>query len=97
MNKQVRVHVTGDWIAALLLPVYLIGLTCFQIQEKKQLQEVDLLRENTGRFYSRQKQSLKLIENTPSLGFRNLVANGVFLNFLQYFSDFSEERATGKA
>jgi len=90
MNNQVRVHIASDWIAALLLPFCLIGLICFQIQEKKQLQEVDLLKENTGSFYSQQKQSLKLLERTPSLGFRNLVADGVFLSFLQYFSDFSE-------
>ncbi len=97
MSKQVRVHITSDWIATLLLPLCLIGLTCFQIKEKKQLQEMGLIKENTDSFYSQQKQSLNLIERTPSLGFRNLVANGIFLSFLQYFSDFSEGESHGES
>jgi len=66
------------------------------MQENQQLKEIDLVEENTDNFYSQQKQSLKLLERTPSLGFRNLVANSVFLSFLQYFSDVSEGKVQGE-
>jgi len=34
---------------------------------------------------------LTVLKSSPSLGFRNLIANSVFLSFLQYFSDVSEQ------
>ncbi|NJN74904.1 MAG: hypothetical protein HC799_20065 [Limnothrix sp. RL_2_0] len=37
------------------------------------------------------KETLTLLRYAPSLGFRNVLANGVFLNFLQYFSDISSD------
>ncbi|MGB3672080.1 MAG: hypothetical protein WA984_18345, partial [Phormidesmis sp.] len=97
MHRQVRVRIASDWIAALFLPFFLIGLTCFQIQEKKQLREIDPLKEKTTSFYSQQRQSLKLMESAPALGFRNLMADGIFLSFLQYFSDFSEGESHGES
>lgn len=37
------------------------------------------------------KQQLTTLKNIPTLGFRNVLADSVFLNFLQYFSDISEQ------
>lgn len=96
MGRQTQVRIASDWIAALFFTLCLIGLAAFQIKEKQQIQETDSLTENSTSFYSQQKQSLKLMERTPSLGFRNLVANSVFLSFLQYFSDLSEGKSQGE-
>ncbi len=96
MIKSARVHITSNGIAALLLPLCLIGLISFQTKEKKQLQSRELLKENVDSFYLQQKQRLKLIERIPSLGFGNLVADSVFLSFLQYFSDISERESQGE-
>lgn len=37
------------------------------------------------------KQRLAMLNKVPSLGFRNALANNIFLNFLQYFSDATEK------
>ncbi|MGB3791035.1 MAG: hypothetical protein WA949_23720 [Phormidesmis sp.] len=42
------------------------------------------------------EQKLNSISHIPPLGFRNLLANSVFLNFLQYFSDVSERETVGQ-
>lgn len=44
---------------------------------------------------SNKKYQLKLLEHTPSLGFRNIVSNWNFLQFLQYFGDEASRKATG--
>lgn len=40
------------------------------------------------------KQQLLILKDSPSFGFRNLIADGLFLNFLQYFGDEQAEIAT---
>ena len=42
------------------------------------------------------RQRLSAIKSTPPLGFRNLLADSVFLNFLQYFSDVSNKKSVDK-
>ncbi|MBS0016029.1 MAG: hypothetical protein KFF72_06635, partial [Arthrospira sp. SH-MAG29] len=39
--------------------------------------------------------NLEILKNLPSLGFDNLLANWVFLNFLQYFGDLEARNLTG--
>ncbi|MFO7031339.1 hypothetical protein B9T07_15345 [Limnospira fusiformis CCALA 023] len=39
--------------------------------------------------------NLEILKNLPSLGFDNLLANWVFLNFLQYFGDREARNLTG--
>lgn len=46
-----------------------------QLQSKSQINAVGL------------KKQLIVLRNSPTFGFRNLLAGGTFLNFLQYFSD----------
>ena len=38
---------------------------------------------------------LQLLSNLPNFGFRNLVSNWVFLNFLQYFGSSDERNTVG--
>jgi hypothetical protein len=42
-----------------------------------------------------EKLRLNLLKNTPALGFDNLLASWVFLNFLQYFGDDEVRDVTG--
>ena len=44
-----------------------------------------------------EKLRLNLLERTPAFGFDNLLANWVFLNFLQYFGDDDARLQTGYA
>lgn len=76
-----------------LLGLSLLGLLCMGgivfLQTPK-------LRENpqqlTKKFFQEQDQQrqirLNLIRKTPSFGFDNLIANWVFLDFIQYYGDF---------
>ncbi len=43
----------------------------------------------------REVQRLAVWRNLPDFGFRNLVADWVFLNFLQYFGNFEQRQVTG--
>ncbi|MGB3615831.1 MAG: hypothetical protein WBA10_18690 [Elainellaceae cyanobacterium] len=43
----------------------------------------------------RQRQQLQLIKQLPSFGFRNLVADWVMLQFIQYFGDVEARQQTG--
>ncbi|MGF1536859.1 MAG: hypothetical protein ACFB4J_10305 [Elainellaceae cyanobacterium] len=44
---------------------------------------------------SRQRQQLQTLRQVPTFGFRNLVADWVMLQFIQYFGDFEARRQRG--
>ncbi len=82
------------WITVLLLSAYIALISWFQINEVKQVQSTfeHLSAKKTARTELELRQKLKIAKEMPPLGFRNLIADGVFLNFLQYFSGVSERK-----
>ncbi|OKH29138.1 hypothetical protein [Chroogloeocystis siderophila] len=61
-----------------------------QLTTREPLTEKDLIRETKA-----EKVRLNLLRKIPSFGFDNLIANWVFLNFLQYFGDDEVRPQTG--
>ena len=84
------------WVTVSLLFAYIALISWFQISEVKQVHNKfeNLSTKKTVKTESELRKKLKIAKEMPSLGFRNLVADGVFLNFLQYFSDVSERKDT---
>ncbi len=69
-----------------------------QKEEMKRLHtksEISTTENNTITTEKLQKQ-LESIKHMPSLGFRNFLANSVFLSFLQYFSGVSERNTASR-
>lgn len=62
----------------------------YQLTQSKTLTKESLLRETET-----EKVRLNLLRQIPSFGFDNMVANWVFLNFLQYFGDDEVRPQTG--
>lgn len=61
-----------------------------QLTESKTITKELLIRETEA-----EKVRLNLLKQLPSFGFDNLIANWVFLNFLQYFGDDEIRAKTG--
>lgn len=73
---------------------------CILVAGSFQLQQLKKLRsQNTGSTnlsqVQQEKLSLDLLQKAPAFGFNNLVADWVFLNFLQYFGDEPARLKTG--
>lgn len=66
-----------------------IGLIQFNEVAKTEVVDISSLEKDTEL-----RQQLSIANQLPSFGFRNLLAGGVFLNFLQYFSDVSKSSDT---
>ena len=83
----------------------LVALLCFFAVGMLQLPKLNLLRnraQNASREALQQqveseKLRLNLLQKTPAFGFDNLIADWVFLNFLQYFGDDDVRLQTGYA
>ena len=74
--------------ASLLLLICVSSVAYLQTGEVKQVRS-QFANAHIGAA-SNLQQRLSAVENMPSLGFRNLLADSVFLSFLQYFSDVSD-------
>lgn len=70
------------------------GITRLQYPNLSQNQQ-----KKTDQEYFRQEQlkatNLRIIDNLPSFGFKNLVADWLFLQFIQYFGDTDARKVTG--
>jgi hypothetical protein len=86
-------NVFSSTAAFLLLSAGVISTLCFQSSEIKMIRNTsaNLSNEQILSRHTELQKHLKIIKNTPPLGFRNLMADGVFLNFVQYFSSVSEQ------
>lgn len=93
MNILKRNNVLGSVASSFLLSASIASTIYLQSAEIKLVRNVatNLSQEQTLKRTTELKQSLKIIKNTPAFGFRSLMADGVFLNFLQYFSSASEQ------
>jgi hypothetical protein len=82
-------------VAPLMILSTLLGLAGLQKQRLGQITE-----ESTASQYHqdalRQRASLALWQKLPQGGFSNLIANGAFLQFLQYFGDQPARNVTGQ-
>mgnify|MGYP001791187532 CR=1 FL=1 len=79
------------------------GSLLFGLVTVYQLNTIEKVQRNTGENKSNiqlstadLQQHLKTLKIIPTLGFRNLLANATFLNFLQYFSDVSEQKIVSR-
>lgn len=63
--------------------------------QKSRLDQPSLWIENPTLAVQQEQVRLRLLKETPSFGFDNLLANWVFLNFLQYYGDDEARKKTG--
>lgn len=73
-----------------------LGLGTTLFLQQKNIQEVNL---ETDPNYDRQETliqaNLEFLKQLPSFGFRNLIANWTFLQFIQYYGDYDARQETG--
>jgi hypothetical protein len=82
--------------------VIFTAISCAGIIGFLQLSQLDKFNHKTtdsvaeiNKALAAEKPRLNLLHKLPSFGFRNLVADWTFLNFLQYFGDDSARNKTG--
>ena len=83
----------GTTVGLSILIVLILGL---QHQRLKSIQNPDptSLAANAANEEQQRELQLTLLESLPDFGFRNLWADWVFLNFLQYFGNFEYRQET---
>ncbi|PPS39190.1 hypothetical protein [Chroococcidiopsis sp. TS-821] len=82
--------------ASIAVILCVFGVVALQIPQLNQLNtRKTLTKEALIRETEAEKVRLNLLRQLPSFGFDNLVANWVFLNFLQYFGDDEVRPQTG--
>jgi len=69
----------------------------FQLQQLHKLQNQSTGSANLKDELEQEKLRLELLQQIPTFGFKNIVADWVFLTFLQYFGDEPARAATGYA
>lgn len=87
-------HKTSKITSPLLLICCLAGLILLQHQQYEKIVGT----ESQAHYIQEEKATqvfLKLQKHTPTIGFRNLVADWNFLQFVQYFGDSSAREETG--
>jgi hypothetical protein len=97
MNRSIPVKVGQSVWASV------VAILCFVVVVRLQAPQLEQLRtgnalsspQNLKRETEAEKQRLQLWQKVPSFGFDNLVADWVFLQFLQYFGDESARDVTG--
>ncbi|MDJ0689345.1 MAG: hypothetical protein QNJ41_12625 [Xenococcaceae cyanobacterium MO_188.B32] len=81
----------------LLIPV--TGLVCLSSIVSLQRNQLTAINQSHPEKYAKQEQAqkikLNLLNNIPTFGFSNLVANWAFLDFIQYFGDRPARNQTG--
>lgn len=65
------------------------------LMQRAQLQRPSLSQETPQKAEQQESLRLALMQKMPSFGFDNMVANWVFLNFLQYYGDDEARQQTG--
>ena len=81
----------------LLVPA--TALVCLSSIVSLQRNQITAINQANAKEYNKQEQvqqiNLKLLNNIPSFGFSNLIANWAFLDFVQYFGDYDARNQTG--
>lgn len=81
-------------ILLLILLLTMTGIISLQTREIN-LREKDLSQEELKRLEDTSRVQLELINKIPKLGFNNLVADWLYLQFIQYFGDTLARNQTG--
>ena len=73
--------------------ILLVGIGSVQLHNLNQLKADKRLQTSNTSIYQDERMALRLelLSNLPDIGFKNIISNWVFLNFLQYFGN-SEAR-----
>lgn len=72
-----------------------LGITVLQLQQLSQQTSPTNPLENLNSQVNAERTSLQLLQQLPTFGFTNLVADWIFLKFVQYFGDKQARRETG--
>jgi hypothetical protein len=94
-TKAINLKLDKDLIWGLIFAILTtLGIVRLQIdninQKRSNLTKPEYLAQQQA-----QEVQVKLINKFPTLGFDNLIANGVFLDFIQYTGDTPAREATG--
>lgn len=81
--------------AAGLVAVAIAAMGGIILLQSSQLKQPSLWAENPAQAAEQERLRLQLLKQTPTFGFDNVMANWVFLNFLQYYGDDAARNATG--
>lgn len=94
MKRRDLIHSFGVFIVAFLC---VLGVGVLQVPQLKQLNssEKNALPETLKREIQSEKLRLNLLRQLPTFGFDNLIADWIFINFLQYFGDDEVREKTG--
>lgn len=94
--KYVNDYRATNWISALVTGVFvsscLVGLVFLQkpfLGKTREMSTEEYIQQQTLK-----GTQLNLLKKSPSLGFRNLIANWAYLNFIQYYGDFKAREKT---
>lgn len=81
----------------LLAPI--TALICFVSIATLQSSQIKAINQSNSEEYAKQEQiqkiNLDLLNNLPTFGLSNLMANWAFLDFIQYFGDYDARNQTG--
>ena len=91
---MIRVNKYYSTILRFILPALCI-LSIVALQKPSLNQEKNLIQENFKRQEKIKKSELNLFRRIPSFGFNNLIADRLFLDFIQYYGDREKRKITG--
>jgi len=92
--KQIAILLQRLGTPALVLFCILVAGT-FQVQQLNKLKDQNTGSANLKKELEQEKLRLEILRQTPTFGFKNIIADWVFISFLQYFGDEPARAATG--
>jgi len=92
--KQIAILLQRLGTPALVLFCILVAGT-FQVQQLNKLKDQNTGSANLKKELEQEKLRLGILRQTPTFGFKNIIADWVFISFLQYFGDEPARAATG--
>ena len=78
-----------------LITIAILAMVGVVMLQRSRLNQPSLWIENPAQAMEQENIKLQMLKQTPSFGFDNLLANWVFLNFLQYYGDEPARQKTG--
>jgi hypothetical protein len=93
--RRDRTIKSGWWQPLMTTVVAVFALTSIVMMQRSQLAQPSLWVSNPKQAEQQEAVRLELLKLSPTFGFSNLVADGTFLNFLQYYGDTAIREQTG--
>lgn len=97
MNSNLRLNL-NQYVAVAIIPLLcIVAVASLQLPQLNRLTQKTktATQESLKQDLELEKLRLNTLHKTPTFGFNNLVADWVFLNFLQYFGDDEARAVTG--